>query len=265
MLFRSIPSGSRVPVAVPNVPARSQAQAPGGGWQDKINSLMGRKGSPPKAHAMTVDSSSKHALDHSITQIPSISFPGFTNFGSDNGDYETKPTAEECFEEQEMGFVPVVKVPRDVPKNAYELAPAPRPLHWKVASMLETQSAREPEAILRAKTTKDGELIRIHFPCMEDGNVITVEHKVDRRQRSNGRPRGRGGRGGSSGSYTRGGGRGRGGDGPTNYAGSTVNEDGSSLTNAPSSSSRGGRSGRGSYGGSWNLRSSAPNTVNANA
>lgn len=253
----SIPSGPRVPVAVPNIGAKGQT--PGGGWQDKINNLMGRKPSPPKTHAMTVDSSSKHALNQSINHVPTISFPGFSSQTTDNGDYETKPMAEECFEEQEMGFVPVVKVPRDVPKNAYDLFPAPKGLHWKVIAMLEIESAREPE--MRPKIVQDGELIKIHFPSMGESDSITVVHKVDQRQRSstNRRP-GRAGRGSSS-TYTRGG-RGRGGDGPNSYPASP-NEGGSPATGTPSSS-RGGR-GRGPYGSSWNQRSPAPSAVNANA
>lgn len=98
-------------------------------WQDRISSLLGRKSSPPKSNSLAVDSSSKHALELPSSQsFATVSLPSSVagDLASDDGSVISKPAAEECFEEQEMGSLPVVKVPHIAPKNAWQLHPPPR-------------------------------------------------------------------------------------------------------------------------------------------
>lgn len=244
------PVRARTPVAIP-LATRSQPAA-GSGWQDKINNLMGRKPSPPKSHALAVDSSSKSALDHSVNRVSAtVSFPG-SSAPVEEASYETKPMAEECFEEQEMGFVPVVKVPRDAPKQAWDMAAPPKALPRKF-SPLDITSARE--LFFNPQMNAEGMIIKISFPGM-DAKPLTVVHKTERRPRDNNNRRGgRGGRNTST-TYSRGG-RGRG-DGTANYSGGSPEHSAPSTPSAPGNGGRGGR-GRGGYqGSSWTSRQAAP-------
>ena len=100
------------------------------GWQDRINNLMGRKpASPPRTHALQVDSASKNALDvHPPRFAATVSLPGSTigDLSVDDDSIVSKPAAEECFEEQEMGSLPRVKVPAMAPAAAWEAAAPPK-------------------------------------------------------------------------------------------------------------------------------------------
>ncbi|KAG9238490.1 putative ATP synthase subunit F, mitochondrial [Amylocarpus encephaloides] len=96
---------------------RNPEPAPGG-WQDRINSLIGRKNSPPKSHALAVDSSSKNALElPRLQNAATVSLPSLSAgvISTDNGSTVSKPAAEECFEEQQMGSLPVIRVPHRQP------------------------------------------------------------------------------------------------------------------------------------------------------
>ncbi|KAJ2898230.1 hypothetical protein MKZ38_004056 [Zalerion maritima] len=101
-------------------------------WQDKINSLLtGRKSTaaPPPARSIVVDSASKHALDHtgglpSPANVVLPSAPSVTvALTDDESSYTTKPMDEDCFEEQEMGSLPPIRIPRKAPDVA--LLPIP--------------------------------------------------------------------------------------------------------------------------------------------
>ncbi len=256
------PTGPRTPpVAIPLQRGASSTGEFTGGWQDKINNLMGRKASPPKTHALAVNSSSKYALDQSVSQVPAISFPGFSG-RSDHGEIESKPMAEECFEEQEMGFVPVVKVPRDAPKNAYDFCSAPKPLHRKfwVNDAVSAYEVGQPAVYLR---DRQAEVINVRFPGMSEEDAKTVLREVGKRPSYNRPGRGRGAGPRNPSTYTRGG-RGRGDNlGPNN--GGSPAQDGSAPS-TPGATQRGGR-GRGGFGGaSWTSRhGTPPSAVNANA
>ncbi|OTB01124.1 hypothetical protein M426DRAFT_14842 [Hypoxylon sp. CI-4A] len=93
-------------------------------WQDKINSLMGKKSSPP-VKSMTVVSSTKIALEHSHSYDPAtVALPGLSlsvsSVDSDDSDYISKEMAEECFGEQEMGSLPAVRLPSDAPDALWQ-------------------------------------------------------------------------------------------------------------------------------------------------
>ncbi|KFY17579.1 hypothetical protein V492_00560 [Pseudogymnoascus sp. VKM F-4246] len=240
---------------------KSQSSA-AGGWQDKINSLMGRRTSPPKSHALAVDSSSKHALDQSISQVPAatVSLPGITAALDEENMYETKPMAEECFEEQEMGYVPTVKVPNKAPDAAYYLAaPQVKPLPRKFA-VSDVTSANSLN--FSPQLNNDGEIVLILLPGMEANKRVTMAHKSEPRQKSNPRRSGQG-RGNSQ----------RHGPSPNNRGGrardtsstfpATSTDQGSPSTNQATSTSHRGR-GRGGLGNNWAHRSTTtpPNAIN---
>jgi len=100
------------------------------GWQDRINNLMGRKPvSPSRSHALQVDSASKSALEvHPTRFTATVSLPGSLtgDLTVDDDSVVSKPAAEECFEEQEMGSLPLVKVPATAPPAAWNPALPPK-------------------------------------------------------------------------------------------------------------------------------------------
>ncbi|KAJ0118950.1 hypothetical protein J7T55_013206 [Diaporthe amygdali] len=93
-------------------------------WQDRIKNLLADNSSNPPS----VDSSSRTSLlqpTHraaATVSLPTIFAPSST---VDDGSFATKTMAEDCFEEQEMGSLPPVHLPTQIPEAAWEPAKAP--------------------------------------------------------------------------------------------------------------------------------------------
>ncbi|KAI9052965.1 hypothetical protein LZ554_003236 [Drepanopeziza brunnea f. sp. 'monogermtubi'] len=233
---------------------RRQEQPTAGGWQDRISNLLGRKNSPPKSHALAVDSSSKNALELPKQQVgATVSLPsvGLGDLAFDNGAVESKPAAEECFEEQEMGSLPIVKVPHLAPPSAWNLAPSPSksfPRKFQVSQVLTAEPLHFGQHIVNNIAN-----LVIKLPGQDDPKSVTIA--VAPRQRSDSRrganSRGRGAQ--SSSSHP----RGRGGrDASSGYP--STNHDNASVA-SNTNSGRGGRSSR-SYGSSWGRNSTPVHT-----
>ncbi|KAL2022603.1 hypothetical protein VTK56DRAFT_4947 [Thermocarpiscus australiensis] len=97
-------------------------------WQAKIDNLLGgrRMHSPPKS---TGSDSGMRGASHQPE--PSSPQPSGISYETDVMP-TTKPMAEECFEEQEMGSVPPVRVPTVTPEMAWQPSPAPKVLPKKL-------------------------------------------------------------------------------------------------------------------------------------
>ncbi|KAI6713650.1 hypothetical protein JHW43_003776 [Diplocarpon mali] len=212
-----------------------------GSWQERIHSLVGRKS--PKSHALAVDSSSKNALELSNQQIAAtVSLPS-VNLGDmaiDSGAVESKPAAEECFEEQEMGSLPVIKVPNSAPQAAWNLAATPKLLSRKLQAshVVSRDSVQFSQHIVN-----DVETINIRIPGQIESKNVT--RSVAPRQKSNTK-RGSGSRARvASSSYPRGG-RGR------NSSGGfpSASHDNAPVASGANSSARSGRGARG-FGTAW--------------
>jgi hypothetical protein len=217
----------------------------GGNWQERINSLIGRNTSPSKSHALAVDSSSKDALEVHHQQLgATVSLPALASETAVNASFESKPAAEECFEEQEMGSLPIIKVPVSAPPSAWSLAPPqPKslPKKFHVAQTTTAEAITFPQQIANNSST-----VTIKVPGQEEPRSVNIPSP---RQRSN--PRRGGSRGGNPRqSHPRGRGRDTSGSFPL-----------SGLDNASTSSSpnpsRGGRGGRG-YGSNWSRHVPTP-------
>jgi len=215
-------------------------------WQDRINSLIGRKSSPPAKHAPTVDSSSKHALEIPNSQLTAtVSLPSSVtgDLAPDDSSVTTKPPAEECFEEQEMGSLPVIKVPFNPPTNGWQLASAPKvnPTKFPANGVTSVNLFALPQ-----DRGEDGaSTITIKMPYQALPKVVSMPN---RRQRSN--PKNRGNRSNNqrhtSGSQR--GGRGR--DTSSGFA--SPSADSTSMSSSPSGrGGRGGRAGRGNGSGGY--------------
>lgn len=218
-----------------------------GGWQDRISNLLGRKSSPPKSQALAVDSSSKNALELPITQsLATVSLPSSVSgdLAADDGSVASKPAAEECFEEQEMGSLPIIKVPFAAPAAAWSLA-TPQPKLLPKRFLVANPTTVEP-ITFASHSTSSGVALTIMLPGQQESksvNVPTTRHRGSPR-------RGGGSRGTSrhSGPHSRGGGRAK--------DSSSANP---SSENTPSPTSRGSHRGNSrGHGSNWNRHASAP-------
>lgn len=177
---------------------RGQVQAGQGDWQSRINNLVGKRDSPPKTHALAVDSASKSALElpapHSSA---TVSLPGNT-FGKSDTDNSmvTKPLAEECFEEQEMGSLPIVRFPTRSQSSSWTPIAAPTARSKNNRKILQPATTTI-EMYTFPHETSNGMTVCIRFPGMGDARFITVPHAAETRPKSS--TRGNGGqRGGNS-------------------------------------------------------------------
>lgn len=221
-----------------------------GGWQDRISNLLGRKSSPPKSQALAVDSLSKNALELPTPQsFATVSLPSSVSgdLAADDSSVASKPAAEECFEEQEMGSLPIIKVPFIAPSAAWSMA-NPQPKSLPKRFLISNPTTVDPIAF-SPHNTNNGVAVTILLPGQQEPKSVNVPAT-----RHRGSPR-RGGasRGASRHSGPRGG---RARDSSSGFPNP-------SSDNTPASSSptrRGGHRGssRG-YGSNWNRHSpSAP-------
>jgi hypothetical protein len=167
--------------------ARSQVQKPDNVWQAKIDNLLGgRKVHPPPR---TTGADGGNRIPHQLAEPSPPSAPGSS--------VTTKGMAEECFEEQEMGSVPAVRLPKTIPEMAWQPSPPAKPLPKKLHAIV---SSAEP-ITFPADVSGAGMVWRICLPGTESRN-ITVPFG---RTRSNPRRGGqRGGRHGAPGPYRQG-------------------------------------------------------------
>lgn len=229
-----VPQLQPLPPPQPTVSQDTRARSRNNGdWQDRINDLMGRKPSPPKPHALAVVSSSKRALELPITHASAtVSLP--THFigalSVKDTNYETKVMAEECFEEQEMGSLPSVRLPAKAPEAAWHLAGAAKPLHKKF-HVHDTTTVEE----LRLYTQS---YLNINLPGMSKVKRVVYSPKSDRQKARGGSSRH------ASASHGRGG---------------RARDVSNHLPNTSTEQINPGRGrGRGGYGPNWSQRNSAP-------
>ncbi|CAG9946756.1 unnamed protein product [Clonostachys rosea f. rosea IK726] len=179
---------------------------------------------PPKS--MVVDAASKSALDHVIQpDTATVSLPGRTHTSVMDviRNAISKPMAEECFDEPEIGSLPQVRVPHKAPEAAWHPAESqtkPLPKRFLVHA-----TGAEP-LYFSAEVAGNGNAMHIYFPGMSECKTVILPFSATR-----------GGRGGHGrGSRSRGGHRGN-------------RRDNSSQDDRETSSNHSGRGGRSSYRG----------------
>lgn len=95
-----------------------------GNWQDRINNLL-NGGRPSSSKHLGVEPSSRGPLEHAGLQTSAtVSLPiAIANpYRTSDMPLMSKPMAEECFEEQEMGSLPLIRLPHNVPDAAWQRA-----------------------------------------------------------------------------------------------------------------------------------------------
>lgn len=171
--------GARAPSATQRSPL-SAGEATQEKWQSRINSLLSGARSPPQK-SISVDVASKSALDHaSHRDAATVSLPTPTTLAPQTSAKRspvTKPMAEECFEEQEMGSLPQIRVPHKAPEAAWQPAlPPTKPLPKRFTIQ---PSVMEPY-YFPADVVGGGNALKIQFPGMAEPRVVTVPFSASR-------------------------------------------------------------------------------------
>ncbi|KAL2177568.1 uncharacterized protein P884DRAFT_199591 [Thermothelomyces heterothallicus CBS 202.75] len=204
---------------------RASTHKPENPWQAKIDNLLGdRKVHPSRTAASDVQAPPQKQQESSVPEpvAPDAGVEGLAT---------TKVMAEECFEEQEMGSVPPIRLPKTVPEMAWQPSPAPKPLSKKLwPTVLSAEPISFPVDVSGA-----GNVWRICIPGTES-KTITVPFGRTRSNPRRGGPRG--GRHNSSAQHRQGKGR----DGSSSYPGEQ--RDGASGSNSHGRNHRGGYRGR---------------------
>lgn len=161
-------------------------------WQDKINNLIGRK--PASAARPTVvDSSSKSAFDAHGHYSATVSLPSTASASSSSsGDSSvtSKGMAEDCFDEQEMGSLPPVHLPKQAPQAMWN--PVEPNWHPQLPRFrVEATVADDPRYVYDYVNSKA--MIRFKTPGMEEAKLVPAP--FNSRTKSN--PRRPGTRGGA--------------------------------------------------------------------
>ncbi|KAK4185928.1 hypothetical protein QBC35DRAFT_388470 [Podospora australis] len=206
-------------------------------WQARIDNLLGGRKNHPNPKSPGLDFGDRPA------QLRPGSSSSSRTVSDLVGSATTKVMAEECFEEQEMGSLPPVRLPNVVPALAWQPVPAPKPLPKKFYVSVSTVDA----ITFPVTMSGAGTIWYVSFPGSERREIV-IPHG---RNRSNPRRGGqRGGRGNGSASQYR---QGKGRDMSSSYS---SNDQGlASSTHAPSN-----RGGRGGYRSrdNWSRNSPAP-------
>ncbi|KAK4180874.1 hypothetical protein QBC36DRAFT_286236 [Triangularia setosa] len=220
---------------------RPSFNKPESAWQARFDNLLGgRKAHSvnPKSPGLNFGDQSAHMRSEPWPTSP-FSHSSSALSGKD-GSVTTKGMAEDCFEEQEMGSLPPVRIPNTVPEAAWQPSPAPKPLPKKLYAI----PASADSITFPVPMSGAGTIWCVSFPGA-DRKEIVVPYG---RNRSNPRRGGlRGGRNTTTPHYRQGG---KGRDAPS----SSVDQ-GSSSTGANPSHGRGNR---GSYRGRDNWSRSTP-------
>jgi hypothetical protein len=217
---------------------RAPAPKPDNTWQAKIDNLLGGRKVHPSRVTGT-DSRVSHQHHEPPSPRPQI-LPSTTD-----GSVTSKVMAEECFEEQEMGSTPPIRLPKTIPEMAWQPSPPPKALHKKLYPVV---VSADPISF-PVDVSGAGTVWRVSIPGAECKNITIPFGRTRSNPRRGGQRGSGGGRHSSSAQHRPGKGR----DGTSSGSSYSV-EQGGAGGNAPGGSS--GRSHRGGYRGreNWSSR-----------
>ncbi|KAI0863028.1 hypothetical protein F4860DRAFT_522610 [Xylaria cubensis] len=139
-------------------------------WQSKINNLMGKKSTSP-AKLLPVGSSIVVPLEpsrsHDSMDVPILSPSGTAS--TEDSSFTSKEMAEECFGEQEMGSLPAVRLPTEVPDAAWQ---AVQPNWFPVPTGLRIDPAASESFKFGFDYAHGKSVIRISAPGMSDPKTV---------------------------------------------------------------------------------------------
>ncbi|RYC57145.1 hypothetical protein CHU98_g9060, partial [Xylaria longipes] len=139
-------------------------------WQSKINNLMGKKSTSP-AKPMPVSSSIvvpfESSRSHDSMDVPILSPSGTVS--TEDSSFTSREMAEECFGEQEMGSLPAVRLPTEVPDAAWQ---AVQPNWFPVPTGLRIDPAASESFKFGFDYAHGKSVIRISTPGMSDPKTV---------------------------------------------------------------------------------------------
>lgn len=216
----------------PDNSARTSVHKPDNSWQTRIDNLLsGRK---THAHVKPAATDFRGGLHYPEPPSPQPAAP----LADKDGSATTKPMAEECFEEQEMGSVPPVRFPNTTPEMAWQPSPAPKPLPKKLYAIV---SSADPISF-PVDVSGAGTVWRVCLPGSESKTIVIPFGRTRSNPRRGGQ---RGGRHATASQHRQGKGR----EASSSYA---------ADQGASGSGSNPGRNHRGSYRGRENWSRNAP-------
>ncbi|KAL4927367.1 uncharacterized protein BDV17DRAFT_266694 [Aspergillus undulatus] len=151
-------------------------------WQERINTLFGKKTAvPEKRNALAVSSASKEPLDvqlHIAAVSVSLPYNGEAQSGDGEPTARQVEEAEAMFEDREVGSLPVVRVPTMAPPAAWRAAPAPSQARLR-AKVLKSMQVHSVEPFWFGHGDKDGSSIQlfVRLPGAVEAKTITVPRK----------------------------------------------------------------------------------------
>jgi hypothetical protein len=217
---------------------RAASHKPDNTWQAKIDNLLGGR----KVHPSRVTGTdSRVSQQHHEPPSPRPQVP----HSSADGSVTSKVMAEECFEEQEMGSTPPIRLPKTIPEMAWQPSPPPKALHKKLYPVV---VSADPISF-PVDVSGAGTVWRVSIPGAESRN-ITIPFGRTRSNPRRGGQRG-GGRHASSAQHRPGKGR--------EASGSSYSAEQAGTGNAPGGSGAShGRNHRGGYRGREHWSRNAP-------
>ncbi|KAI0486001.1 hypothetical protein F4859DRAFT_502430 [Xylaria cf. heliscus] len=139
-------------------------------WQSKINNLMGKKSTSP-AKSTPVGSSIVVTLESSRSRdsmdVPILSPSGSAS--TEDSSFTSREMAEECFGEQEMGSLPAVRLPTDVPDAAWQTV---QPNWFPVPTGFRVDPAASESFKFGFDYAHGKSVIRISAPGMPDPKTV---------------------------------------------------------------------------------------------
>ncbi|GES64409.1 hypothetical protein ATEIFO6365_0008047900 [Aspergillus terreus] len=181
------PTFASMAAAPPRVAPVSTATS----WQEKINTLFGKKTVPPqKKNALAVLSASKEPLDVQLhIAAVSVSFPQYDELPIGDGEVSAKQVeeAEEIFEDREAGSLPVVQVPISAPPAAWTAArPPSQARRAKSLKPMQVHSV-EPYTVGLSDKDNSGNLrVSVRFPGAIIAKTLMLPKKTGGHPRQRG-------------------------------------------------------------------------------
>ncbi|KKK22408.1 hypothetical protein ARAM_001433 [Aspergillus rambellii] len=152
-------------------------------WQEKINTLFGKKTVHEKKNALAVSSASKEPLEvqlHIAAVSVSLPYNGDTQIGDGELTARQVEEVEEMFEDREVGSLPVVRVPTMAPAAAWRAAPAPSQSRLR-SKNLKPMQVHSIEPFVFSSQDKDAPgvtLISIRFPGAVLAKSLAISKKA---------------------------------------------------------------------------------------
>ncbi|PYH94106.1 hypothetical protein BO71DRAFT_477077 [Aspergillus ellipticus CBS 707.79] len=152
-------------------------------WQEKINTLFGKKTVPEKRNALAVTSSTKEPLDvqlHIAAVSVSLPYNGESHIGDGEMTAKQVEEAEEIFEDREVGSLPVVRVPTRAPPAAWQAAPPPSQsrLRSKHLKSMQVHSIEPFLVGLQDRDTSGNVKVSIRFPGAVLAKTLALPRKT---------------------------------------------------------------------------------------